>query len=234
MERRVNYLLVGAFSLVLVAGFTAFVVWAHQRGNGKAITAYAIYFDQAVNGLSLGGSVRYLGVEVGHVQAIALDTAAAPPRVRIAVGIDASVPVSDGTVATLKPSGITGVSFVDLRTDPSIKIPAPAAADKLPVIRSESGGLDRLFDGAADSMQRLDLLLSDDNLTHLHKTLSNLDNISSRMDALLVAHEKSLNRFFGSDLDELGATIKDTHKAVDSFTALGESLNNDPSQLIFR
>ena len=142
MERRVNYILVGVFSLVLVAGFVFFVLWAHNRGNGKVMNHYLIYFSQAINGLSLGGSVRYMGVGIGQVEAIGLDTSTSYPRVQVMVTIDATVPVVQGTVATLKPSGITGFSFIDLSTDSPSTVPLPQVAGSLPVIRSESSGFD--------------------------------------------------------------------------------------------
>jgi phospholipid/cholesterol/gamma-HCH transport system substrate-binding protein len=234
MERRVNYILVGAFALILVAGFVLFLLWAHEHGNGRPMRPYLIYFDQAVNGLNLGSSVRYLGVEAGQVQAIDLDTSQTLPRVRVTVGIDASIPIVQGTIASLKPSGITGVSFIDLSTDASNTKPlAAAAGDAFPVIRSQSSGFDRLFDSASDSLQRLDLLLSEENLKHIGNTINNLDRVSSRIDALLAAHDASLNRLLGPDLDDLGATIRATRKTMEAVSALAKSLNDNPSQLLF-
>jgi phospholipid/cholesterol/gamma-HCH transport system substrate-binding protein len=233
MERRVNYLLVGLFTLVLTGGLIAFVIWAHQRGDGKPLKSYAIFFDQAVNGLSLGSSVRYLGMETGRVEAISLDTAGKLPRVRVEVGIDAGLPVVQGTMATLKPSGITGVSFIDLRTDPSNTAPLATPAGSLPVINSESSGFDRIFDGASDSLRRLDLLLNDENLKLINKAFANLDSISGRIDAMLAAHQASLDRLLGPDMDELAETIRATHRMMDSITALTRSLDENPSQLIF-
>jgi len=222
MERRVNYLLVGAFSLVLVAGLIAFVLWAHHRGGGRVLTSYAIYFDQAVNGLALGSSVRYLGVEVGRVQTIELDSAATPPRVRVTVGVGASIPINQGTVASLKPSGITGVSFIDLHPDPANTKELIVADNQLPVIRAESSGFDQLFSGATNTMQRLDMLLSDENLRHFRDAFNNINEISHRLNKLLEKNDTSLNQF----LSELGPTAKVAHDAADS-------INKDPSQLVF-
>jgi predicted transcriptional regulator len=110
----------------------------------------------------------------------------------------------------------------------------------LPVIGSESSGFDRIFDGASNSLHRLDLLLSDDNLKlinnifgHLDEVSTNLGHISSRLDTIIASHQASLDRLLGPDIDELAETIRAAHKMMDSITALARSLNENPSQLIF-
>jgi phospholipid/cholesterol/gamma-HCH transport system substrate-binding protein len=233
MERKVNYIVVGAFSLALVAGLIGFVLWAHYRGDHKPKSAYTVFFDQAVNGLSVGSAVRYLGVEAGQVQSIALDVSAPIPRVRVTVGMDAGVPIPPGTIALLRPSGITGVSFVDLHTDTHNPMPLTKESDGTLIIPSQAAGFDRLMDEAALSIQRLDLLLSNENIKHINMTFANLDSISTRFDAMLAAHQGSINKFLGPDLDELNDTIHSTRKTMDSISALSKSLKDNPSQLIF-
>jgi ABC-type transporter Mla subunit MlaD len=111
--------------------------------------------------------------------------------------------------------------------------PAGTTADNMPIINSESSGFDRLFDGASNSMKRLDALLNDESIKHINATFVNLDRMSGRIDALLNAHQASINRLLGPDLDELAETIHAFHKTLDSITALANSLNDNPSQIIF-
>jgi phospholipid/cholesterol/gamma-HCH transport system substrate-binding protein len=218
MERRVNYILVALFSLALVAGFVTFVLWAHQRGGGKTLRHYAIYFDSAINGLSLGSSVRYLGVAVGNVHAIKLDMTNATPRVRVQVGIDAALPISEGTLATMKPSGITGVYFIDLRSDPSKPEPVSAAEGELPVIASEPSDIDRLLGGASGSLERLERILA------RTETLLSDDNLD-RFAALLKEGVAAMR-----DLQE---TLIETKQTARSITGLADSLSENPSKILF-
>ncbi len=179
MERRVSFVLVGLFSLCLITGTAVFILWANQhKESGKAFNRYTIYFNQAVNGLSRGSSVRYLGVDVGQVQDISLDTGSGIPQVKIIVGIDKLVSPTTGDVASIKPSGITGVSFIDLRHDKNDASPLAQTIGQFPVIRAELSDFDKLLNsgsGSADhlnnSLAKIERLLDDKNTQHLTNIL---------------------------------------------------------------
>ena len=75
---------------------------------------YEIYFDGSVSGLSEGGPVRYLGVDVGRVVRIRIDPRAAD-RVQVIADIDATTPISERTLAQLSLQGVTGLLYIDLQ-----------------------------------------------------------------------------------------------------------------------
>jgi phospholipid/cholesterol/gamma-HCH transport system substrate-binding protein len=256
MERRVAFILVGLFSLILITGVMVFILWANQnKESGKALNPYAIYFNQAVNGLSLGSSVRYLGVEIGQVQGISLDSSTIPPQVKIIVGIDKAIPITMGDVATIKPSGITGVSFIDLRHDKKDTSSLVASADNVPVIRSELSDLDKLLNSGSssadhlnNSLAKIERVLDDKNIEHLPTILDNLDRttttLASHSNDISLAltnfasASRSLNGFIGglrtNDFDRNASlAVRDSRQAVDNFSELSKSLHDDPSQILY-
>lgn len=96
MEREASYLTVGAFVLLVIALGTWFVIWYTDRQDQRDYKRFEIYFEGSVAGLSKGGPVRYLGVDVGRVVRMNIDPRASD-RVQVIVDIDAQAPISDET-----------------------------------------------------------------------------------------------------------------------------------------
>ena len=77
MEREANYTAVGAFVLLVVIMAGLFVYWYTGNSEQRSYTRYEIYFDGTVSGLEVGGTVRFLGVDIGRIS-----TRAHPCRIR--------------------------------------------------------------------------------------------------------------------------------------------------------
>ena len=75
MERDAKYATVALFALACVAAAVAFIWWYSGRGDQREYQTYEIYFQGTVSGLSKGSPVRYLGVDVGRVTYLGVDTA---------------------------------------------------------------------------------------------------------------------------------------------------------------
>ena len=119
---------------------------------------YEIYFDGSVSGLTEGGPVRYLGVDVGRVQRIRIDPRAAN-RVQVIADIDATTPISDRTLAQLSLQGVTGLLYIDLQQQrPDDYRPALLAAvpsERYPVIRSVHSDFDLFLSSLPELTARL-------------------------------------------------------------------------------
>ena len=74
MERDAKYMAVGIFALLAVAAAVAFVWWYSGASDRRSYQRYEIHFSGTVSGLSQGSPVRYLGVDVGRVRSLAVDS----------------------------------------------------------------------------------------------------------------------------------------------------------------
>ena len=110
METRASYVVVGAFSLLVVAGVLLFVLWAAKNAKGDLRTC-EIIFNQSVSGLSVGSSVLLEGVRIGQVSAIRL-SADRPGQAIVHILVAGDAPIRQNSQATLEPQGVTGVSAV--------------------------------------------------------------------------------------------------------------------------
>ena len=68
METRANYVLIGAFTLVVSIALLLFGLWAAKYSSERSWQRYMIVFDEAVTGLSVGSPVQYNGISVGSIE----------------------------------------------------------------------------------------------------------------------------------------------------------------------
>ena len=186
MEREANYLAVGTFILLVLGMGIAFVLWYTDANDGREYNVYEIQFAGSVSGLDRGSPVRYLGVDVGRVRRLAIDMENAS-RVDVVVEIDETAPISSATRASLGLQGVTGLLYVNLREAPEIDKSKPMPqGKKYPLIESAASDFDtflaslpELMSRANSLLERVGRVLSDDNLTALSKTLSNIEKTSA-------------------------------------------------------
>jgi phospholipid/cholesterol/gamma-HCH transport system substrate-binding protein len=185
VEREANYVAVGIFVLLMAVMGVLFVYWYSDSRDHRDYERYEIYFDGSVSGLSEGGPVRYLGVDVGRVQRIRIDPRA-DNRVQVVADIDSTTPVSDRTLAQLTLQGVTGLLYIDLQQqragDNGRLIMAAVPSERYPVIRSAHSDLDQFLSSLPTLTARLnDLLdrgtrmLSDGNIQSVARIVGNLD-----------------------------------------------------------
>jgi phospholipid/cholesterol/gamma-HCH transport system substrate-binding protein len=192
MERDANYLAVGAFVLLVtvLAGF--FVYWYSDGRDRRNFEQYEIYFQGDVTGLSEGGSVRYLGVDVGRVRHIRVDPRSAK-RVQVIADIDHSTPLSDQTTAQLSLLGVTGLLYINLQQNVDQReILPPVPSEHYPVINSVRSNFDTFLatlpditGRAAELLGRLQQIFSAENSEAMAKMIGNLKTTSDQMPAAL-------------------------------------------------
>jgi phospholipid/cholesterol/gamma-HCH transport system substrate-binding protein len=184
MEREANYVAVGVFVLLLLVMGVLFVYWYADSREHRDYVRYEIYFDGTVSGLTTGGPVRYLGVDVGRVQRIHIDPRA-DNRVQVVADIDSTTPVSDRTLAQLSLQGVTGLLYIDLqqqRSDDFRRVLAAVPSERYPVIRSVHSDLDQFLSSLPslaartnDLFDRSARLLSDNNIHAITRLIDNVD-----------------------------------------------------------
>jgi phospholipid/cholesterol/gamma-HCH transport system substrate-binding protein len=215
MDREANYVAVGAFVLLVLVMAAGFVLWYSDAGD-QAVRRYEVYFEGSVSGLSEGSSVRYLGVVVGRVAHIGIDPRD-PRRVRVVADINADTPIGRDTVARLTLQGVTGLLFVDLRPrSPGSPLGVTVASLRHPVIPSEQSQFDVLVSNlpdviakAGEALERINALLSDQNIAAISDSLANAKRASSELPAA-VAEARAM---FG-DLQEAANEMETTMAAL--------------------
>jgi phospholipid/cholesterol/gamma-HCH transport system substrate-binding protein len=146
METDRHYFIEGLFIIGLSIAAAFFFVWLQTSGHRDDVL-YRIHFNESVSGLALGDPVKFHGVEVGTVKAMALDPAD-PRKVQVEVKLRKEAPVKTDTRASLKLKGITGVVFIELNGGaPNAQtLVAVTPEGQIPEIASEKSGLTSVLD----------------------------------------------------------------------------------------
>ena len=146
METDKHYFIEGLFIIGLSVAAAFFFVWLANTGHSDDVV-YRIHFTESVSGLALGDPVKYRGVDVGNVKAMAIDPDD-PRRVQVDVRLRKDAPVKTDTKATLKLKGITGTVFIELEGgSPQAQALADATpAGQVPEIASEKSSLASILD----------------------------------------------------------------------------------------
>jgi len=185
MENRSHALLAGAFTLALLVAAALVAVWLGRDRSQQTI--YEIISSTAVTGLSAQSSVRYQGVPVGKVQALALSPER-PGQVRIRIGVTPGTPITESTWAELGVQGFTGFSNVELRDDGTSSTRLASTPDNPAAIPLRPGFFDRvqqsgttLLENADEATRQLSLLLSQQNVQAMTALLQNAADVSSQL-----------------------------------------------------
>ena len=183
METKANYVLIGAFTLAISIFGLLFALWAANWSSEREWNTYRIVFNEAVTGLFEGGSVRYNGINVGTIDHLRL--APNDPRKVIAqVRINTMTPIKTDTHAKISQDGLTGPTFIQLSGgSPNAPILASNDNDTLPIIATEPSALQNIADTANRLVQRMDEVLSDENVRRISASLDNIEKLTGTIAA---------------------------------------------------
>jgi phospholipid/cholesterol/gamma-HCH transport system substrate-binding protein len=214
MERNANYALVGFVSLGLFLAMVVFIVWLARVSLAHEYTDYDVVFVGPINGLSQGGEVHFNGIKVGEVTKIGLDKSD-PHKVVAVARVTSDVPIRTDSYATLEFLGITGVTYIQITagtaSQPLLKEATPPG--QVPVIQSRVSALSGLLEGggtvlntAVESLQRVNRVLSDDNIKAFTTSLNNIEDVTAELKtrkALIADADQSLQ-----DIDKAAVSIR--------------------------
>jgi len=141
MEADKHYFVEGLFVIGLAVAAAFFFIWLGSSGQRDDVL-YRIHFVESVSGLGLGEPVKFQGVDVGTVKAMAIDPAD-PRRVAVEVRLRKDAPVKTDTRASLRLKGITGMVFIELNggSADAGSLLAVTPAGQIPEIPSEKSDL---------------------------------------------------------------------------------------------
>ena len=177
MESRINYTIVGLFLVALTAALFSFAYWLAKNYGQQSYDTYYVHLSESVAGLTVDGSVKYRGVDVGTVVSIELNPKN-PEEVRLLLKIIQETPIKTDTTATISFFGITGLAFIELE---GLNKDAPMLErvnGEIPVIPSRPSifkradqSLSQLAERTNDALDKVNRLLGNENLKNVEDLL---------------------------------------------------------------
>ena len=228
METRAHHVLIGAFTLAVLLGALLFVLWLGKSSVDHAYAYYDVVFNESVTGLSKGGMVQYNGIKVGQVADLKLDPHD-PRKVIARIQVGGDTPVKVDTGAKLGLLGLTGVAFIQLTGGSPGSPRLRGRGDHIPVIVAQNSELSKLLSSGEDIatntnevLQRLQELLSEQNVKRLGSTLQHLDETTAA-----IATERGQLRTALVQLADASTRLNATLAQVDRLAGNTNALIND-------
>ncbi|MBK9347682.1 MAG: MCE family protein [Burkholderiales bacterium] len=248
MENKSHAIAAGAFVVVVAALLVTLAVWLTRDSSERRV--YEIASQQGVTGLLPQAAVRYKGVLVGRVTAIALDSTARG-GVLVRLNVDSNVPVTASTFATLGFQGITGLSFIQL-DDAGSSQEALQTSDATPArIPMRPNMFSRLSEQGAGLLtqadeigQRVNQLLAPHNqqvmveaVGRIGQAAASFSQLAQHADQALVKQTAELNlpqlvqdvsatlKTMQTSTERLGQTADAMRKSAEEFRAVAQRMN---------
>lgn len=229
METRAGYMVVGTFVLFAFVGILGFFLWLAKTDLDYKVNYYTIYFPGAVTGLTIGGSVNYLGVLVGTIKDIELD-AKNLERVNVTVAIKDSIPIKEDAYSSLEMQGLTGYKLVQIyggsKESPLLK---RKLGQKYPVIPARYSGVEeimtalpRMVNKFTNLVDRINATFNEKNRNHFTSVLKNVDvlskNLAESSEPLkgLIDDTSSAMKTFDKEVQNMSRSTEKTLAQIDT------------------
>src|ERR1700748_2056494 len=177
METRANYVLIGSFTLAVIAAAFGFVMWFQSLHTAKARTPLRIVFEGPASGLRNGGSVNFNGIRVGEVMSVKLDN---PRRVVALAMIENNAPIRKDTLVGLEFQGLTGVAAISLKGGEEAAPAVPLDEDGIPVLTADPNALQDVTEAIRGTLQNINRVVAD-NQAAVKNSLKNLETFTSSL-----------------------------------------------------
>ncbi|TDV59831.1 MlaD family protein [Pseudomonas sp. LP_7_YM] len=226
METRAHHVLIGLFTVIVVAAALLFGLWLAKSSVDTAFKDYQVVFNEAVTGLSRGSPVQYSGIKVGDVVNLRLDPLD-PRRVLAQIRVAGETPIKRDTFAKLALAGITGTSLIQLSGGTPQSEELKSQDGNLPVIVASPSPISRLLNDSNDLLTGITSLLhntnemfSSDNVKTLTKTLEHLEQttgaIADQRDDIRLALKQMtvLSKQAGATLEQTSTLMRNANQLV--------------------
>jgi phospholipid/cholesterol/gamma-HCH transport system substrate-binding protein len=241
METRANYVLIGLFTLAVIAAAFGFVLWFQSLHTAKARSPLRIVFEGPAAGLRNGGNVNFNGIRVGEVVSVKLDN---PRRVVALAMVENNAPLRKDTLVGLEFQGLTGVAAISLKGGEEAAPPVPLDEDGIPVLTADPNRLQDVTEAIRGTLQNINKVVAD-NQEAVRNSLKNLevftsslsrnseriDGIMSRVDGVMGKADNlmlGLNTLAGGkDGGELFQAVKSIRELAEDFDKRSGALMTD-------
>ena len=241
METRANYVLIGSFTLAVIAAAFGFVLWFQSLHTTKARSPLRIVFEGPAAGLRNGGSVNFNGIRVGEVISVKLDN---PRRVVALAMVENNAPIRKDTLVGLEFQGLTGVAAISLKGGEEAAPPVPLDEDGVPVLTADPNRLQDVTEAIRGTLQNINRVVADNqeavknSLRNLETFTNSLSRNAERIDAIMGRVDgvmgKADNVMIGLDTlaggregGELFQTVKSIRELAEDFDKRSGALMAD-------
>src|SRR5215469_8010078 len=241
METRANYVLIGSFTLAVIAAAFGFVLWFQSLHTTKQRSPLRIVFEGPAAGLRNGGSVNFNGIRIGEVISVKLDN---PRRVVALALVEKNAPIRKDTVVGLEFQGLTGVAAISLKGGAEAAPPVPLDEDGVPTLTADPNRLQDVTEAIRGTLQNINRVVADNqesvkNSLHNLETFTSslarnserLDNVMSRVDGVMGKADNlmiGLNSLAGGkEGGELFQTVKSIRELAEDFDKRSGALMTD-------
>ena len=237
METRANFVLIGAFTLAVIAAAFGFVLWFQSLHTTKARSPIRVVFEGPATGLRNGGSVNFNGIRIGEVISVKLDN---PRRVVALAMVENKAPIRKDTLVGLEFQGLTGVAAISLKGGEEAAPPVPLDEDGIPVLTADPNALQDVTEAIRATLQNVNRIVAD-NQESVKNSLRNLETFtgalarnSEKIDGIMVKVDAVMGKAdslmlglntvaggnSGGELSAMVKAIKDLADDLDKRTGL--------------
>jgi phospholipid/cholesterol/gamma-HCH transport system substrate-binding protein len=241
METRANYVLIGSFTLAVIAAAFGFVLWFQSLHTTKLRSPLRIVFEGPAAGLRTGGSVNFNGIRVGEVTSVKLDN---PRRVVALAMIENNAPVRKDTLVGLEFQGLTGVAAISLKGGDENAPPVSLDDDGIPVLTADPNALQDVTEAIRGTLQNINRVVADNqeavkNSLHnlevftgsLSRNAEKIDDVMLKVDGIMGKADNlmvGLNKLAGGrDGGELFLTVQSIRELAEDFDKRSGALMTD-------
>jgi phospholipid/cholesterol/gamma-HCH transport system substrate-binding protein len=226
METRANYVLIGSFTLAVIAAAFGFVLWFQSLHTTKLRSPMNVNFN---------------GIRIGEVTSVKLDN---PRRVVARAMIENNAPVRKDTFVGLEFQGLTGVAAISLKGGDENAPPVPLGEDGIPVLTADPSALQDVTEAIRGTLQNINRVVADNqqavkNSLHnletftgaLARNASRIDDVMAKVDGVMGKADNlmlGLNRLAGGkDGGELFLTVQSIRELAEDFDKRSGALMSD-------
>jgi phospholipid/cholesterol/gamma-HCH transport system substrate-binding protein len=177
METRANYVLIGSFTLAVIAAAIGFVLWFQSLHTTKQRSPFRVVFEGPAAGLRNGGSVNFNGIRVGEVVSVKLDN---PRRVVALAMVENNTPLRKDTLVGLEFQGLTGVAAISLKGGEEAAPPPPLDEDGIPSLTADPNKLQDVTEAIRGTLQNINKIVAD-NQESVKNSLKNLETFTNSL-----------------------------------------------------
>jgi phospholipid/cholesterol/gamma-HCH transport system substrate-binding protein len=241
METRASFVLIGSFTLAVIAAAFGFVLWFQSLHTTKARSPIRVIFEGPASGLRNGGSVNFNGIRIGEVISVKLDN---PRRVVALAMVENNAPIRKDTLVGLEFQGLTGVAAISLKGGEEAAPPVPLDEDGIPLLTADPNGLQDVTEAIRGTLQNINRVVADNqqavknSLRNLESFTSSLarnsekiDDIMAKVDGVMVKADSlmlGLNTLAGGkEGGELFQTVKSIRELAEDFDKRSGALMAD-------